>query len=351
LDRKYSFDLGITGALKSGKRQAAMRNAMDRRQCLAVMLLAAAATVSPAAFAQDSYPSRPVKVVVGFPPGSATDVASRVVAEALAQRLGQPVIVENRPGASSHIAAKAVATSPPDGYTLFVGTVANTINAAFPNASFPDPAKDFIAVAMIGSVSNVLVVNPSLGVASVDQLVRAAKESPGRITFASSGHGTSPHLSGELFSSMAGIRMLHVPYRGSTPAVTDLLGGQVQVMFSPASTVLPHMRAGTLKALATTGGKRAALTPELPTIQELGFKDFESSVWFGFLLPIGTPRDVVAKLQAATHAALDQPEVQNLFRAQGIDVVRFTSDEFADYIRTETSKWANVIQTAGIKRD
>ena len=324
---------------------------MDRRQRLAAMLLALAATTAPEAWAQDSYPSRPVKVVVGFPPGSATDVAARVVADALAQRLGQPFIVENRPGASSHIAAKAVATSPPDGYTVFVGTVANSINAAFPNASFPDPEKDFVAVTMIGNVSNVLVVNPSLGVASVDQLIRAAKASPGRITFASSGHGTSPHLSGELFSSMAGIKMQHVPYRGSTPAVTDLLGGQVQVMFSPASTVLSHMRAGTLKALATTGAKRTALTPDLPTIQELGFKGFESSVWFGFLLPLGTPREVVAKVQAATHAALDHPDVQSLFRAQGIDSVKFTSDEFARYIRSETSKWANVIQIAGIKRD
>ena len=231
---------------------------MDRRQCLAGVSLAAAAAVSPRPGRKSSYPSRPVKVVVGFPAGSATDVATRAVAEALGQRLGQPFVVDNRPGAASNIAAKAVATSPADGYTIFVGTIANTINAAFPNSTSPDLAKDFAPVTMIGSVPNVLVVNPSLGVTSVDQLIRAAKAKPGQITFASSGNGTSPHLSGELFSAMAGIKMLHVPYRGSTPAVTDLLGGQVQVMFSPASTVLPHIRAGKLKALATTGAKRTA---------------------------------------------------------------------------------------------
>lgn len=204
---------------------------MNRRQCLGAMLLATAATIAPAAWAQDSYPSRLVKVVVGFPAGSATDVAARAVAEALAKRLGQPFIVDNRPGAASSIAAKAVATSPPDGYTIFVGTVANAINAAFADANSPDPAKDFAAVTMIGSVPNILVVNPSLGVTSVDQLIRAAKTKPGQIAYASSGYGTSPHLSGELFSAMAGIKMLHVPYRGSTPAVTDLLGGQVAVMY------------------------------------------------------------------------------------------------------------------------
>ena len=322
---------------------------MNRRQCLAAMSLATGAVISFAAWGQAAYPSRPVKVVVGFPAGSATDIAARGVAEALAHRLGQPFIVDNRPGAASNIAAKAVATSPPDGYTLFVGTIANTINAAFPNATSPDLAKDFVPVTMIGRVPNILVVNPSFGVTSVDQLIREAKAKPGQISFASSGNGTSPHLSGELFSSMTGIKMLHVPYRGSTPAVTDLLGGQVQLMFSPASTVLPHIRAGKLKALATTGAKRSAIAPDLPTVDELGLKGFETSVWFGFLLPVGTPPDVVAKIQAATHAALDQPDVQNLFRAQGIEVVKSTPDEFARYIRSETSKWAKVIQTAGIK--
>jgi tripartite-type tricarboxylate transporter receptor subunit TctC len=322
---------------------------MHRRQCLTVLSVAMAAVLPVAVWAQGNYPSRPVKMVVGFPPGSAADVATRAIAESLARRLGQPFVVDNKPGAASNIAAKAVASSPADGYTLFVATIANTINAAFPSSTSPDLAKDFAPVTLIGSVPNVLVVHPSLGVSSVDELIRAAKAKPGQITFASSGNGTSPHLSGELFSVMAGVKMLHVPYRGSTPAVTDLLGGQVQAMFSPASTVLQHIRAGKLKALASTGAKRTAIAPDLPTIDELGLKGFETSVWVGFVAPAGTPPDVLATLQTATHAALDSPDVQTLFGAQGIEVLKSSPDEFVRYIRSETSKWAKVIQTTGIK--
>jgi tripartite-type tricarboxylate transporter receptor subunit TctC len=321
---------------------------MHRRTCLATLAFAAAA-ICPAAWAQVNYPSRPLKLVVGFPPGTATDVATRAVAEGLSRRLGQPVIVDNRPGAASNIAAKAVATSPADGYTIFVGTIANTINAAFPNSASSDLAKEFAPVTMVGSVPNVLVTHPSLGVKSVNELIQVAKAKPGQIAFASSGNGTSPHLSGELFSSMAGIKMLHVPYKGSAPAVNDLLGGQVQLMFSPASSVMQHIRAGKLTALASTGSKRAAIAPDLPTIDELGLKGFETAVWFAFLAPAGTPPDVVAKLNSATHAVLDSPELQEQFRVQGIEVIKSSPDQLAGYIRGETGKWAKVIQSAGIK--
>lgn len=318
---------------------------MDRRQCLAAL---AAALVPLGVHAQETYPSRLIKVVVGFPPGTSTDVATRVVAEALAKRIGQPVVTENRPGASSTIAARAVASSDPDGYTIFVGTVANAINTAFGTPNAPNLTKDFVPVAMIGSVANVLVVNPSLGVSSVPELVAAAKAKPGIITFASAGHGTSPHLSGELFAARAGIKLIHVPYRGSAQAVTDLLGGQVQLMFSPASSVLPHIPTGALKALATTSAKRTELTPDLPTLQELGFADFESSVWFGFFLPAGAPADVVGRLRNEIEAVLDMPEVRAQFRTQGIDIVRSTPDGFARYIGSETGKWADLIKSAGI---
>jgi tripartite-type tricarboxylate transporter receptor subunit TctC len=321
---------------------------MNRRECLATLSIAASAA-APAVWAQAAYPSRPVKIVVGFPAGSATDIAARAVGDALGRRLGQAFVVDNRPGAASNVAAKTVTLAAPDGYTVFVGTVANTINAAFPNSTSPDLARDFVPVAMIGNVPNLLVVNPSLGVGSVNELIQAAKARPGQIAYASSGNGTSPHLSGELFCSMAGISMLHVPYRGSTPAVTDLLGGQVQAMFSPASSVLAHIRSGRLKALASTGAKRAAIAPELPTIDELGLKGFETSVWFGLLLPPGAAPELVARLHGATQAVLDLPEVQEPFRAQGIEVLKSSPEQFTRHIRSETAKWAKVIQAAGIK--
>ena len=329
----------------------AERRDMNRRRWLVVVCLALAAGSSPSAWCNENYPSRPVKVLVGFPAGSATDVATRVVAESMRRRLGQPLIVDNRPGAASDIATKVAASSSPDGYTLFVATIANAINYAFPNSTSVDLAKEFVPVSMIGSVPNILVVHPSLNVSSVEELIVAAKANPGKITYASSGNGTSPHLSGELFSSMAGVKMLHVPYRGSTPAVTDLLAGHVQVMFAPASSVLPYIRTGKLKPLAVTSAKRTSIAADLPTIDELGLKGFETSVWFGFVAPPGTPAEVVAKLKAATDAALDSPDVQTQLRGQGIDVVKVTAEEFARYIRTETGKWAKVIQAAGIKRE
>lgn len=312
----------------------------------------AAVVLGPAAFAQsEAFPAKPVRVLVGFPAGSSTDVATRVMAQRLGQLLGQQVIVENRAGASSNIAARAVATAPADGYTLFVGTIANTINATLQAASSVDISKELLPVAMMGSVPNLLVVHPSLGVDTVDQLIAKAKAEPGRITFASSGNGTSPHLSGELLAHMAGVRMLHVPYKGSSPAVVDLLAGQVLSMFSPASTVLPHIRDGKLKALASTGLKRASSMPDLPTVDELGLKGFETSVWFGINAPRGTPAAVIERLRQAVQAAQDSPEVQAQFKAQGIELVRAGPAEYATQIRSETDKWARIIKAANVQAE
>lgn len=325
---------------------------MQREKRLFLGLLAAAALALPSAtMAKDNFPSKPVKIVVGFPAGSSTDVAARVLAQRLGQTLGQQFVVENRPGASSNIAARTVATAPADGYTLFVGTVANTINASLQPLVSVDLAKEFIPVSMIGSVPNLLVVHPSLGVDSFGQLLAKAKAEPGRITYASSGNGTSPHLSGELFGFMAGVRMLHVPYKGSSPAVVDLLAGQVATMFAPASTVLPHIRSGKLKALASTGLKRSESAPDLPTVDELGLKGFETSVWFGLNAPVGTPQEVVELLRTAVEAAQDHSELKARFRAQGIDVVRAGPIEYGALIRRETDKWARVIKTAEIQTE
>jgi tripartite-type tricarboxylate transporter receptor subunit TctC len=320
---------------------------MDRRQLIAWLALPLG--VPGIAAAQAAYPSGPIKVLVGFPPGTAADVAARVVAGGMGKRLGQPFVIENRAGAGSNIAARALVASPPDGYTMFVVTIANTINAVFPNSTAVDPTKDFMPVTMIGSVPNVLVTHPSLDVNSVADLIKLAKAKPDALSFGSSGIGTSPHLSGELFSMMTGVKMVHVPYRGSTPAVTDLLAGQVQLMFSPASSVLQHVRAGKLKALAVTSLKRTAIAPELPTLDELGLKGFDTSVWVGLVVPNGTPLDVVAKLRTAAHAALESPEVTRAYRAQGIDVVKTSGDEFSQYLLSEAARWSKVVQATGMK--
>ncbi|TFY99839.1 Bug family tripartite tricarboxylate transporter substrate binding protein [Ramlibacter rhizophilus] len=321
---------------------------INKRRLL--QLLATAAFAAPVlAPAQEAFPSRPVRIVVGFPAGSSTDVAARVLAQRLGEASGQQFVVENKPGASSNIAARTVASAPADGYTLFMGTIANTINASLlPNNSV-DISREFMPVAMVGSVPNVLVAHPSLGVETVQQLIDKAKAEPNRITYASSGNGTSPHLSGELFSHMAGVRMLHVPYKGSSPAVVDLLAGQVNTMFAPASTALPHIRAGKLKALASTGPKRSDFAPELPTVEELGLKGFETSVWFGLNAPLGTPPQVVERLRTLVHAAQDDAQVQSQLKAQGIELVKAGPKEYGERIQQETDKWARVIKLANVK--
>ena len=323
---------------------------MKRRELLlsAVPALAAAALPSWSA-AQPAYPGAPVKVLVGFPPGTATDIGVRAVVDQMARRLGQPFIVDNRPGAGSNIAAKAVAAAPPDGYTVFAITIANTINAAFPVANAVDPLKDFKPITLIGNVPNVLVVHPSLKVTTVAELIALAKAKPGALAYASSGVGTSPHLSGELFARMADIRMVHVPYKGSTPAVTDLLGGQVQLMFSPASTVLPHVRANKLVALAVTSPRRSSSAPELNTLDELGLKGFDTSVWMGLMAPAQTPASVIGTLRTAAHAALDSSELQAIYKAQAIDVLKTSDEELSRFLQSEGVRWSKFIQQTGIK--
>jgi tripartite-type tricarboxylate transporter receptor subunit TctC len=299
--------------------------------------------------AEQNYPSKSVRILVGFPPGSSTDVAARVVANKLGETLGQTFVVENRPGASSDIAAHMVANANADGYTLFVLTIANAINSSSKNPDLVDVAKSFDPVVMIGSVPNVLVANPGQHMKTVDDLVKAAKAKPGGVTFASSGNGTSPHLAGELFAHLANIKMLHVPYRGSSPAVADLLAGHVAIMFAPASTALPHIQSGKLVALAAASRKRIAALPNVATLSEYGLKDFDTSVWFGLVAPAGTPEPIKSRLASAVQSVLASPDVLKQFHSQGIETVKAGPAEFGQYIHAEVDKWADVMKTADVK--
>ena len=298
----------------------------------------------------EDYPARPVRIIVGFAAGASADITARVLAQKLGTTLGQQFVVENRAGAGSNLATEFVARAQKDGYTLLLGTVANTINATLSaNLSF-DFAKDLVPIALVATVPNLLVVHPSTGVANVQELIRLAKSKPGEIFFGSSGVGTSPHLSGELFNEMATVKLVHVPYQGSAQAVTDLLAGRISVMFSPASTVLPHVQEGKLKALASTQGKRAGIAPDLPTMAEAGLSSFDTGVWFGLLAPAGTPKEIVDKLNRAINEALQSNDVLAPLRAQGIDPLGGSAAEFARYIDSETKKWAAVAQSAGLKK-
>jgi tripartite-type tricarboxylate transporter receptor subunit TctC len=316
-----------------------------RAVCLALLL----AGLPAAALAED-YPVRPVRIIVGFAAGASADITARVLAQKLGASLGQQFVVENRAGAGSNLATEFVVRAPKDGYTLLLGTVANTINTTLsPNLSF-DFANDLAPVALVATVPNLLVVHPSTGVADVPDLVRLAKTKPGEIFFGSSGVGTSPHLSGELFNEMAGVKLVHVPYQGSAQAVTDLLAGRISVMFSPASTVLAHVQEGKLKALASTQDKRAGIAPDLATMSEAGLAGFDTGVWFGLLAPAGTPSDVTGKLNRAINEALQSGDVLAPLRAQGIDPLGGSAEEFARYIDSETRKWAAVARSAGLKK-
>jgi tripartite-type tricarboxylate transporter receptor subunit TctC len=300
------------------------------------------------AHAQDNYPSRPVRVMVGVAPGSTADVSLRVIAQKLSQILGVQFVVENRTGAGTSIAAQFVVQAPKDGYTLMYGGSANTVNATLsPNLGF-DFTKDLDPIARVTAVPNILVVHPSLGVKSVHELIALAKSKPGQIFYASSGVGTSPHLSAELFNLMAGVKLMHVPYQGSSQGINDVLAGRVPVMFSPASTALPHIRSKALIALASTHAKRTTIMPDLPTMSEAALPGFETGVWNGFLAPAGTPRPIIDRLSRAANEAVKSEDVINALQAQGIATVGGTPEEMAIFIRSEIDKWAKVVVAAGL---
>jgi len=315
---------------------------------LPTLLWAAALAASPS-WAED-YPTRPVRVMVGFPAGSGADMTARVVGQRMGQLLGQQLVVENKPGAGSSLAADIAARSPKDGYTLLLATIANVINAAVtPNLSF-DFIKDFTPIVRLTTTPNILVVHPSVGVKSVKELIALAKAKPDELSFASSGVATGTHLAAELFKVMAGVQMVHVPYAGSPQAVTDLLAGRIQLFFSPASSVLQHVRDGKLVALASTEAERTAVAPDLPTMIEAGLPGFEAGLWFGLVAPAGTPKDIVDKLARAANEALRTDEVKKALTPQGLDLVGGSPEDFARYLDNEMKRWSTVAQAAGLKK-
>jgi len=297
-----------------------------------------------------AFPTRSMHVIVGFPAGSGADITARVVGQRMAQNLGQPVVVENRAGAGSSLAAEFVARAPKDGHTLLLATVANPILAVVnPNLPYNFP-KDFAPVARLATTPNVLVVHPSIKVTSVKELIAYAKANPDKLSFGSSGVATVTHLSGELFKAMTGIQMVHVPYPGSAQAVTDLIAGRIQVLFTPASGVLQHARAGKVVALASTEAKRAGAAQDLPTMAEAGLGGFETGLWFGLLAPYGTPQPIIDKLNHAANEALKSAEVAQALVPQGMDLVGGSADEFAKYLDGEMRRWAPVVAAAGLKK-
>jgi tripartite-type tricarboxylate transporter receptor subunit TctC len=299
--------------------------------------------------AAQQYPTKPVRYVVPFPPAGATDILARFVAERLTPALGQQVVVENRAGASGNIGMEYVAKSPPDGYTVVMSTAAQFINETlYPKIPFSLP-RDFTPVALIAHVPNIMEVHPSIPSRTVKEFIALAKSRPGQINYASSGSGTSIHMSAELFKMMTGTSMLHVPYKGSGPALIDLMSGQVQVMFDNLPSSMPYLRAGRLRPIAVTTAKRYAGLPEIPTIAESGVPGFEAVAAFGMLAPAGTPREVVMRLNTEVNRALKQPDMQERFAQQGAIPAPVTPEEYGAFVRSEIAKWAKVVKVSGAK--
>ncbi|RZI69685.1 MAG: tripartite tricarboxylate transporter substrate binding protein [Variovorax sp.] len=329
-------------------------SALNRRTfALATVAAAGALSLAPlAAHAQAAYPSKPITIIVPFSAGGTTDILARVVGLYMGTDLGQPVVVDNRAGAGGNIGGQAAARATADGYTLFMGTVGtHAINQSLYKKMPFDPIKDFAPLSRVAMVPNLLVANPSQPYKNVKEMIAYAKAHPNKINFGSSGNGSSIHLSGELFKQMAGVDMQHVPYRGSAPAVSDLLGGQISVMFDNMPSAIPHVKGGKLRALAVTTAKRSPALPDVPTIAEAGVPGYEATSWFGLLAPASTPAPIVAKLNASILKALADPEVKKKLAEQGAEPFGEKPEQFAAFIQAETAKWGKVVKESGASLD
>lgn len=309
-------------------------------------------TFSASTRAQDNYPSRAVTLVIPFVAGGTTDIVGRILAEGLSHKLGQPVIVDNRGGAGGNIGAAAVASAKPDGYTLLMGyNGTNAINPSLYGKLTWDPVRSFTPISLVSRVNNVVIVNPSLPVKDLPELVNYAKANPGKVNYGSAGAGSIFHLAGEMLEQQANIKMTHVPYKGAAPALTDLMGNQVQVMFSTIPAALPFIKSGKLRAIAVTGPKRSALFPNLPTAKESGFDNFVVDSWFAVFAPQGLPSAVQTKLHKAIADVLSDPETSKKYLAQGADPQSSSAQELANLLTSDLKSWKNVISTAKVSLD
>jgi tripartite-type tricarboxylate transporter receptor subunit TctC len=321
---------------------------MKIRRPASVLFAALIALPASGAWAQAGYPVKPVRLVVPSSPGGGTDITARIIAPKLAERLGQQVVVENRAGAGTMIGTEVVAKATPDGYTLLMGLSTLAINPAMYKKVPYDSVRDFAPISQVIAAPNMLVVHPSVPARTVKELIAFARARPGELNYASAGHGTNPHLSMELFLSMTGTRMLHVPYKGLAPGIVDLLAGHVTVATATMLTGLPHVKSGRLRLLGTTGAKRAAVLPDQPTVAEAGVPGYEASQWYGVLAPAQTPKEIVARLHAEIVRILEMPDMRRKLAADGTDPVGSSPEEFARYIKSELTKWGKVARDAGI---
>jgi tripartite-type tricarboxylate transporter receptor subunit TctC len=324
-----------------------MRNLSSAAAAMGLLLAVGLPAV---ASAQETYPSQPIRFIVPFSPGGSTDIVARLIGEELSERVGQPVVVENRPGAGGNIGADEVANAEPDGYTMLMGTtgVMSINESLYPELSY-NAAEDFAPVAHVASLTNVLAVSPDVPADSVEELIAYAKENPGELTFASSGVGAATHLVGELFKSATDTDIVHIPYKGSGQAMTDLLSGNVSMMFDQIASSVSNIKAGKLKALGVTSSERSEALPEVPTIAEAGVPGFEALSWSGVVVPAGTPQPVIDRLNQEINAILETPEMQARFAELGADTVGGSPEDFAEHIAAEREKWSKVIEEADIR--
>jgi tripartite-type tricarboxylate transporter receptor subunit TctC len=318
---------------------------------LAVLVLAISATMASTAVHAQSWPNKPVRILIAFPPGGAIDIVARVMSPRLSESIGQPVLVENRPGAGGLLGTELAAKAAPDGHTVFFGTLGNlSVNPLlYPKLPF-DIGRDFAPLTQVVSTTFMLYVNPASPVKTVNDLIALAKSRPGALNYSSSGNGGAPQLAAELFNSMAGVKMVHIPYKGSNQSVTDVIGGQVQLTFDSLALGLPHVKAGKLRAVATLGSKRISQLPDVPAVSET-LPGYEVTNWFGMVVPAATPRDIIARLHAEILKVLRLPEVRNSLIAQGTEPVGSSPEEFGAFMKSEAAKWARVIKEANIRAD